>query len=208
MITEAGTKEPLTEAELVDKTHLELWQVRATLADLARRGLVRRLEGAEAIWEIAHDFLARTIGQLIGRLKPTFVEPARPLVAPVVLLGWVIVFAMALPFWRDLQRQAAERTLGEEFDARIYAAQPRGISVVLRNVDELRLARTTRFLDRLDEFAYLSSTGITDLEPLRGLTSLSTLNLSGAGAITTLEPLKGMKVLIEGVNDELRATMR
>lgn len=70
MITEAGTEEPLTEAELVDKTHLELWQVRATLADLARRGLVRRLEGAEAIWEIAHDFLARTIGQLISRLKP------------------------------------------------------------------------------------------------------------------------------------------
>jgi hypothetical protein len=130
MITEAGTKEPLTEAEVVDKTHLELWQVRATLADLARRGLVRRLEGAEAIWEIAHDFLARTIGQLISRLKPTFVEGARSLVAPVVLLGWVIVFAMALPFWRDLQQQAAERTLGEEFDARIYAAQPRGISVV------------------------------------------------------------------------------
>jgi hypothetical protein len=63
------------------------------------------------------------------------------------------VFAMALPFWRDLQQQAAERTLGEGFDARIYAAQPRGISVVLRNVDELRLARATRFLDRLDEFA-------------------------------------------------------
>jgi hypothetical protein len=44
----------------------------------------------------------------------------------------------------DLQQQAAERTLGEEFDARIYAAQPRGISVVLRNVDDLRLARATR----------------------------------------------------------------
>jgi hypothetical protein len=88
MISEMGTKEPLTEAELVDKTHLELWQMRATLADLARRRLVRRLEGAEAIWEIAHDFLARTIGQLIGRLKPTFVQRARPLVAPVVLFGW------------------------------------------------------------------------------------------------------------------------
>jgi hypothetical protein len=123
MITEAGTKEPLTEAELVAKTHLELWQVRATLADLARRGLVRQLEGAEAIWEIAYDFLARTIGQLIGRLNPTFVERARPLVAPVVLLGWVIVFAMALPFWRDLQQQAAERTLVHRFRdaARIVA---------------------------------------------------------------------------------------
>jgi Leucine-rich repeat (LRR) protein len=30
----------------------------------------------------AHDFLARIIGQLIGRLKPTLVARARPLVAP------------------------------------------------------------------------------------------------------------------------------
>jgi hypothetical protein len=195
MITEAGTKEPLTEAELVDKTHLELWKVRATLADLARRGLVRRLEGAEAIWEIAHDLLARMIGQLIGRLKPTFVDCARPLVAPVVLLGWVIVFAMALPFWRDLQQQAAKRTLGEEFDARIYAAQPRGISVVLRNVDELRLARATRFLNRLDDLALnLSNTRINSLEPLRGLTSLSSLDLTSTG-ITDLQPLMGLTSL-------------
>jgi Leucine Rich repeats (2 copies) len=195
MITEAGTKEPLTEAELVDKAHLELWQVRATLADLARRGLVRRLEGAEAIWEIAHDFLARTIGQLLARLNPTFVERARPLVAPVVLIGWVIVFAMALPFWRDLQQQAAKRTLGEEFDARIYAAQPRGTSVALRNVDELRLARATRFLNRLDELALnLSNTRITSLEPLRGLTSLSSLDLTSTG-ITDLQPLTGLTSL-------------
>jgi hypothetical protein len=121
MITDAGTKEPHTEAELVDRTHFEPWQVKATLADLARRGLVRRLEGAEAGWEIAHDFLARTIGQLIGRLKPTLVERTRPLVAPVVLVGWIILFAAVLPFSRVLQLQAAEKALRENFRAKIGA---------------------------------------------------------------------------------------
>jgi hypothetical protein len=121
MITEAETKEPHTEAELIDRTGFEPWQVSATLADLARRGLVRRLEGAEAIWEIAHDFLARTIGQLIGRLKPTLVERARPLVAPVVLLGWVAAFAFVMPYWQVAHQQAVEKELRERFGTTIGA---------------------------------------------------------------------------------------
>jgi WD domain, G-beta repeat len=105
MITEAGTKEPHSETDLADRTQFEPWQVKATLADLARRGLVRRLEGAESMWEIAHDFVARTIGQLIGRLKPTLIERVRPLVAPTMLVGWVVVFAITLPLLSARQLQ-------------------------------------------------------------------------------------------------------
>jgi hypothetical protein len=194
MITEAGTKEPHTEAELVDRTHFEHWQVRATLADLARRGLVRRLEGAETTWEIAHDFLARTIGQLIGRLKPTLVERARPLVAPVVLLGWVAMLAVAMPYWRLSQQQAAEEALRADFGAIISGGKPRGISVSLPgDADDLKLAGAARFLEPLDELTVkVSSARITNLEPLRGLTSLKTLILADAAGITSLEPLRDL----------------
>ncbi len=71
MVTDAGTKVPRDEAGLVGLTHLEAWQVESTLRALDRQGLVRRLEGATPVWEIAHDFLARMIGQLIGRLRPS-----------------------------------------------------------------------------------------------------------------------------------------
>jgi hypothetical protein len=115
MITDAGTKEPRTEATLVKLTTFEPWQVRATLAELARQGLVRRLEGAVPVWEIAHDFLARIIGQSIGRLKPTIVALARPLVAPMVLLAWIGLAALALPGWqhrRDFAGlETADRTV-------------------------------------------------------------------------------------------------
>jgi hypothetical protein len=217
MITEAGTKEPHTEAELLGKTHFEPWQMKATLADLARRGLVRRLEGEEATWEIAHDFLARTIGQLIGRLKPTLVEWARPLVAPVVLLGWVIIFAAALPFSRVLQLQAVEKALRENFRAKIGArlttnfkettsmripGKPGSILVELAPGDDRELARAVHFLGQLDELRLIlrveATSGITSLEPLKALTNLSELYLLNDGRITkpihitSLEPIKGL----------------
>ena len=193
MITDAGTKEPRSEAELAGKTHFEQWQVRAVLADLARRGLVRRLEGMEATWEVAHDFLARTIGQLIGRLKPTFVERIRPLIAPVVLLGWMILFAAALPFWKVSHELATEKALQELFKATISAVQPSGISVDLddSDLDDSELAKAVPLLEQLDDLASVKVGGkITSLEPLTALTKLSSLSLWDAPAITSLEPLK------------------
>src|SRR5262249_58061688 len=83
------------------------------LADLARHGLVRRLEAVTVVWEVAHDFLARIIGQLIGRLKPSILQRTRPLVAPIVLLGWVALATLALPYWMTVQERIAEQHLRE-----------------------------------------------------------------------------------------------
>ena len=92
MITAGGSRALVTTAELADKTHFATWEVNATLADLARRGLVRRLSvGNEGAWELSHDFLARTISKL---LKPTVMERVRPVVAPGALLGWAIMVAL------------------------------------------------------------------------------------------------------------------
>ena len=96
MISDTGTKEPRTAPILAAATGFQLWQVQASLADLADRGVVRRLEGKDPIWEISHDFVARILGQLIGRTKPGAFLRIRPFIAPTVLCGWIALTAVAL----------------------------------------------------------------------------------------------------------------
>ena len=198
MITDARTKEPHSEAELAVKTGFEPWQVKATLADLARGGLVRRLEGVEAMWEISHDFLAGTIGQLIGRLKPPLMERVRPLVAPVALFGWVILFAAALPFWQLSQQRAIEKALRESFPMSLTRTERGDASYYLAELNDRTLAEAVGVLERDSELVNLSigdAPGVTTLEPLKKLINLSTLRIDGRNEITTLEPLKAMTKL-------------
>jgi Leucine-rich repeat (LRR) protein len=200
MITDAGTKEPRSEADLAKMTQFEPWQVRATLADLSELGLVRRLEGAVPTWEIAHDFLARTIGQLIGRLKPTIMKRARPLIAPLVLFGWIGAgfFFLVLPYWSVYQQQTAKENL-ERMGATLYTTKHEGLSVTLpSDMDDHRLLAAVSLLGRLSELSQLSirsNAPITSLEPLKGLTRLTALYLAGNTGITSLEPLKEMRSL-------------
>jgi hypothetical protein len=193
MITDAGTKEPRSEADLAILTGFEPWQIRATLADLSEPGLVRRLEGAVPIWEIAHDFLARTIGQLIGRLKPSTVERVRPLVAPVVLLGWIALFVLAVPYWLTLQQNALVAILQEKGGS-FTRAKPEGISLSFTGLlDDDELIKTWGALEKLHglkALKFVDYTDITSLQPLEKLTNLSQLTLINAFNITSLEPLK------------------
>ena len=192
MISDAGTKEPRSEADLVELTGLDSWQVKATLANLARLGLVRRLEIATTVWEIAHDFLARIIGQLIGRLKPKVYQRARPLIAPIVLLGWVALAVLALPYWTIAQKQASERAL-QQLHASLAQAGSGGLAVTFSNIGDDNLALAGPHLERVNPAELqLSSNFITSLEPLKGLTNLSSLSLFAADGITSLEPLQGL----------------
>lgn len=95
MITEAGTKEPRKVEDIATRTGLATWQVDATMATLAERGLVRALDSAT--WEVSHDFLARLIGQMIGRLRPKFAQRAAPFVGYLAMAGWVLVLAIGIP---------------------------------------------------------------------------------------------------------------
>ncbi len=73
------------------------------------QGLVRKLGGDEPTWEISHDFLARAIGRLIGRLKPTLFRRIQPVVAPVALALWIAFLGLFLPDW--LQRNDEQRVM-------------------------------------------------------------------------------------------------
>jgi hypothetical protein len=194
MITEAGTKEPRSEEELAKLTGFHLWQVRATLADLARHGLVRRLEAATAVWEIAHDFLARIIGQLIGRLKPNLLQRARPLVAPLVLMGWIAFAILAIPYWITFEQRAFEQAL-RQLGATIDWAES---GLTFSKLDDDTLIKVVPYLQKLKTpglTAYGVRGGLTSLEPLKSLTNLDSLFLGGGTSITSLEPLKGLTTL-------------
>jgi hypothetical protein len=81
----------------------------AALTGLGAQGLVRKLEGAEPAWEISHDFLARTIARLIGRLKPSLFRPVQPYVPPVALAIWIGFIGLFIPGW--LQRNVEQRVM-------------------------------------------------------------------------------------------------
>jgi hypothetical protein len=194
MITDLGTKEPRAEDDLAEDTGFASWQVKATLAELARQGLVRKLEVAEATWEIAHDFLARAIGQFIGRLRPTLWRRTRPWLAPLLLLGWIVSVFVAWPYWATVQVNAAETAL-RKLGATLAAAKPDGISVSFGGISNETLAKAQPYLEKIDptDFSFFNrDQNITSLEALRDLTNLNALAISGAASIGSLDPLKGL----------------
>ncbi len=85
LITEQGTKRPVPEAELAQETGLRLGEVRAVLNGLLFGGLVRPLDGARAIWELSHDFVARAAARQLGRGRREVLRHAAGYAAPVLL---------------------------------------------------------------------------------------------------------------------------
>ena len=208
MITDAGTKEPRSEDDLARITGFASWQVKSTLAELARQGLVRRLEATIAAWEIAHDFLARIIGQMIGRLKPSFFARAQPLIAPIALLGWIGLAALVLPGWQykhdfaewklptALYNQSSQLTSLRVSNGRItnlkwLRCDFKQLSLLIPKVEDFEEMQQCKNLVSL-EFS-----GVTSLDALKGLKGLSTLSLNSSynSVITSLDALKGLKGL-------------
>jgi hypothetical protein len=111
MITREGTKEPRSEADLAAASGLEAWQVRATLSDLQQDGLVRLLDAPRRIWEISHDFLARILARLLGRLRPRWFRRAALPVLGVATAGWLAVMLLAVPLYVQQRSDAAMREL-------------------------------------------------------------------------------------------------
>ena len=69
---------PSALSTLPERARLQPWQIAGTLADLAHKGLVRRLQATPPVWEIAHDFLAHPGTHFEG--GPSSGDPlARPL---------------------------------------------------------------------------------------------------------------------------------
>ena len=113
-------------------------------------------------------------------------------VAPIVLLVGIALASAAIPFWITFEERAAKvalRKLGASFGEAISG----GLLVELAQISDDALIREGPHLERLNiDHLYLPQSKFTSLEPLKGLTTLGSLDLHDATGITSLEPLKGL----------------
>ncbi len=196
MITRSGTKEPRCVIELVEHTGFEPWQVTSTLTDLEADGLVRTLDRDRTRWEVSHDFLARSLGVLLGRLRPPWIGRAAPVALPVAVVGWAALLFLALDYWPNLQDQQALAELRQiGFTLQVSVTGEELVATSPSSMDDIALREFPRLYQRIrDPNSSLNLSGayrITSLEPIKGL-PLTSLDLSLAYGITSLEPLKGM----------------
>ena len=100
MITDKGTKKPMAEADLAGVTGIEPAMTRKTLYLLGEEGVVRELDRGQNIWEISHDFVARQLGQIIPRLKPSWWQQAQKAATPVALVAWLVILGAGWPIYQ------------------------------------------------------------------------------------------------------------
>jgi internalin A len=187
MITEAGTKEPKTEVALTEVSGMEPWQVKSALRGMETQGLVRRLEGSEPTWEISHDFIARALGRLIGRLKPSIFLRVQPYITPAVLMLWIAFLAFVVP---DQLTRANELHVMNYATLRnnggVYEVRP-----LNSGFDDERLLLVAPFLMRLpgELILDLSNTRVSNIDALKDLKSLTSLDLSNT-LVISIDALK------------------
>jgi hypothetical protein len=114
-------------------------------------------------------------------------------VAAIVLLGGIVLASIAIPLWRTFEERAGEAAL-RKLGASVGEAKSGGLLVELpTQISDDILTTEGPHLEKLNiVHLNLPHSKLTSLEPLKGMTNLSSLDLSDAFGITSLEPLKGM----------------
>ena len=103
MITESGTKRPLSEVDLAQLSGLAVGVVRGCLARLSLHGVVRELDREHRVWEIAHDFVAKLLLPLVVRARPPRWRRMGTAVASTGIAFWLVatgLLLLILPEWR------------------------------------------------------------------------------------------------------------
>lgn len=222
MITEQGTKQPISEKDLTGKTKLRPAEVRAVLNGLSDAGIARPLDAGRGVWELSHDFIAHAVARFLGRGRRDLHRYALAYAAPALLAATLAVGAGAA-VW---EQSSTARIRSELQDLGVRTSLfPDGLHVITRlDIDDEKLLAigpqlaclsnlsvliiSGRFTDLGSQLTNLeplkglavlrwldlSGTQVANLEPLRGLTALQMLNLNGT-PVTNLEPLKGLAAL-------------
>ncbi|KAF0135646.1 MAG: small GTP-binding protein [Methylocystaceae bacterium] len=192
MISEAGTKEPRTEVALIHASGMEAWQVKSALTGLEAQGLVRRLEEADPTWEVSHDFIARALGRLIGRLKPSIFQRTEPYITPIMLVLWIALLGLFIPeYLTRVTEQRVMKYMTLRNVSGVLTLRP-----VETNFNDPNLLVVVADLMRLPGKVSLnlSGTAVSNIDALKGLKSLTWLNLSNT-AVSNVDALKELKSL-------------
>ena len=197
MITEQGTKQPRSEKELAEAAKLRPAEVRAILNGLNNAGLARALDAGQGVWELSHDFIAHAVARFLGRRRGDLRRNALAYAAPA-LLAMTLAVGVGASVW---EQSSTARLRAELADLGVTTSlNPDGIRAIVGEAftDEKLFVVGPKLL-RLPNlsslaFALPAEKKVTNLEPLKGLTALQTLDLT-ATKVANLEPLKGLTAL-------------
>jgi hypothetical protein len=194
MITDNGTKMPVTLADLSKATGLEFYQVRGCLVQLGNEGVVRELDPKMGKWEISHDFIAKLYDRIVAGWRLSAWRRFRTVVLGVTLGVWVIAILTVPALVIGWERSRDFTTLGR------FNFQVRNSDVGLEvssmiEVDEEDLIDAVPLFRKLDvRHLYINSAHIRHVEPLKGLTALQVLDLSST-RVSDVEALEGLTAL-------------
>lgn len=223
MITEQGTKRPMDEAALAGATGIAPGLLQKALLFLGRDGVVRELDPERRVWEVSHDFVARQLGQILPRLRPSRLRRAQATLAPVALVAWLVLLPLLAFAGPELMERYARNTLSEAgvrvpwrddldgysvgFDKgsgrfeRLKAWMPwihpiRSVQIVDNDTEGVSFDG----LEGLGALTSLSIHGNRDLQAIDGLDklgALTSLTIYGNDALQAIDGLDELKSLEE-----------
>jgi hypothetical protein len=119
MLTEAGTKQPRSVADLTAACKLDDSTVEGYLTQMIPFGLVRRItrpdQVQERVWEVSHDFVARLLQNVLHNRRPTPWQRLRPWLTLAALMFWFVTIFGVIPF--ELRRQREQADVNEAIGA-------------------------------------------------------------------------------------------
>jgi Leucine-rich repeat (LRR) protein len=202
MLTEADTKRPMPIGKLSEATGMEPQVILGCLLDLELSGYVRQIsrpsEIANRVWEVSHDFVARLLGQILRTPFQTFWGRLGRVLYPLSLGVWclgAIGLFIAAPW---LSRMHSEQILRDRFaiflhdEGHGYLAQAVGSFF-----GEQELSAAISHLVNFGSITVLvlQNTRLTNVDALKDLKALQTLNLSNCTQLTNFDGLKDLKAL-------------
>lgn len=192
MITDKGTKKPMAEAALAGATGIETAMTRKTLYLLGEEGVVRELDRGLNIWEISHDFVARQLGQIIPRLKPSWWQRAQKAATPVSLVAWLVISGAGWPVYQVWE---SARIADDLRALRVGVAGEKGAYEINihSGTDFAAIDRIITHLSKLDpaRLDIINNDQLQALDGLDGLKNLTRLEISGNDQLQALPALEG-----------------
>lgn len=175
MLAGRGLKRALPVSTISTETRLPSATVAGTLLQLSVKGLVRRVDRDNDVWEISHDFVAHLFEDVLSNWRRRLLRLALPVFTPMLLGAWLLVMVFVIPSWEnkrlvELVSQAQGTIQEVNGKLRIDVPDTNALPEIMRQIGR------TRNVEGLD----LSQTGVTDamLAQIEGLNTLRILSLS------------------------------
>jgi Leucine-rich repeat (LRR) protein len=178
MLSGRGIKRALSVSTISIAIRIPEATVTNTLLLLSVKGLVRRVDRDNNVWEVSHDFVANLFEDVIRDWRRRVLRFALPVLTPVLLALWFLLIFFFIPSWENRRLiQLVSQAQGsiQEVSGRLRVNVPdsNALPEIMR-----QLGRTGN-VEGLD----LSQTGVTDemLAQVEKLSTLRVLNLNDTG---------------------------